>query len=360
MAKINRVYLHQLINSGNRKCVSVTIVVTKNISKLTVATTNLSTASISTSDLSAAATSNISTAATNHLSIPTNSNTAPEPSSNDIRQLLIQSHSKLEISNGCSPTNSPFVRPIIKITHLEFGYQLHPKPKFPTLFKSSESNQHVPTNTISLATISSDEFLAAIFPFELKENTLIPLFNGATFEEKPITVMYTNARVDGHSIKLILDSHQVNQAASARIITADRTTKTPIVNATLDWNTQELQLIETIDRTGGEEKKAYLGSLPKTDDLTWTDNDESKLTSSWKWEEDKENKGKGKEKETTQTTTTYNTYTIPQRSTYRRPKLIYIDCGKKLSLMGACCGDDEEYHTATKFYCRLCLLECFR
>ncbi|KAG9297756.1 hypothetical protein G9A89_011271 [Geosiphon pyriformis] len=28
--------------------------------------------------------------------------------------------------------------------------------------------------------------------------------------------------------------------------------------------------------------------------------------------------------------------------------------------MGACCGDDEEYHTTTKFYCRSCLLEHFR
>ncbi|KAG9286374.1 hypothetical protein G9A89_014540 [Geosiphon pyriformis] len=109
--------------------------------------------------------------------------------------------------------------------------------------------------------------------------------------------MYTDARVDGHPIKLILDSgsagsiiirqlmnqlgHRVDRAASARIITADGATKTPIskiddflfevngimtpikvlvieatqyqalvdndwlfkANATLDWNTQELQLM---------------------------------------------------------------------------------------------------------------------
>ncbi|KAG9291760.1 hypothetical protein G9A89_012045 [Geosiphon pyriformis] len=95
-----------------------------------------------------------------------------------------------------------------------------------------------------------------------------------------------------------------------------------------------------------------------TNDLTWTDNDKSKPTSSWKWKEDKENKGKGKEEETTQTTT-YNTYTIPQRSTYCRPKLICVNCNKKLLSMGACCGDDEEYSTATRFYCHPCILECF-
>ncbi|KAG9290889.1 hypothetical protein G9A89_011039 [Geosiphon pyriformis] len=139
---------------------------------------------------------------------------------------------------------------------------------------NTESNQHVPINTIPLATISNDKFLAAIFSFELEENTPIPLFSGATLKEKLITAMYTDARVDSHPIKLILDT------ASARIITADGATKTPIseidefpfevngimtfikvlvmeatqyqalvgndwlskVNATLDWNTQELQL----------------------------------------------------------------------------------------------------------------------
>ncbi|KAG9293760.1 hypothetical protein G9A89_019097 [Geosiphon pyriformis] len=162
---------------------------------------------------------------------------------------------------------------------------------------NTESNQHVSTNTISPATISSNESLAAIFPFELEENTPITLFSRAALEEKPITAMYMDARVDGHPIKLILDSRsagsiitqqlmdqlsrRVDRAASARIITADGVTKTPIgeinefpfevngimtpikvlviettqyqafvgndwlskVNTTLDWNTQELQLM---------------------------------------------------------------------------------------------------------------------
>ncbi|KAG9302377.1 hypothetical protein G9A89_011427 [Geosiphon pyriformis] len=292
--------------------------------------THLSTASISTSDLSAAVTSNILTTATNHLSTPTNSNTTPEPSSNDIRQPSIQSHSKLEISNGCSPTDSLFTRPTIKIMHPEFGYQLRPKPKFPTLFKSPESNQHVPTNTILLAIISSNEFLAAIFPFELEENTLILLFSGAALEEKPITAMYTDARVDGHPIKLILDSRsassiitrqlmdqlgcRVDRAASTRIIIANEVTKTPIgeidefpfeVNGIVtpikvlvmeatqyqalvgnDW-LSKVNAIETIDRTGGGERKAY--------QVSWADEEHNKLPPIFSWDDNNKRKGKQKE-----------------------------------------------------------------
>ncbi|KAG9302043.1 hypothetical protein G9A89_021087 [Geosiphon pyriformis] len=82
------------------------------------------------------------------------------------------------------------------------------------------------TSNISPATITKDEFLAAIFPFEFKETTATLLFSGDTLEAKLITAMYINAKVKGQSIKLILDS--VDQTVSARIITADGATKTPI------------------------------------------------------------------------------------------------------------------------------------
>ncbi|KAG9297759.1 hypothetical protein G9A89_011274 [Geosiphon pyriformis] len=85
---------------------------------------------------------------------------------------------------------------------------------------------------------------AAIFLFEFEKIIHIPLFSGATLDTKPIIIMYTNVKVDSHAIKLILDSrlagsiitqqlinqlgHQVDHTASARIITTDETTKTPI------------------------------------------------------------------------------------------------------------------------------------
>ncbi|KAG9285786.1 hypothetical protein G9A89_013211 [Geosiphon pyriformis] len=334
--------------------------------------TNLSTTSISTSDSSAAA--------TNYLSIPTNLNTNPEP----LRSRVTQNWRLAMVVHQLIPSS---LNPPSGLHTRNLDTSLTPEN---ATSNNTESNQHIPTNTILPATISSNEFLAAIFPFKLEENTPIPLFSRAALEKKLITAMYTDARVD------------VDRAASARIITADGATKTPIgeiddfpfevngimtpikvlvikatqyqalvgndwlfkVNATLDWNTQELQLmyqgqhIYDNNKKKGKQKEELTW---ETDDLTWTDNDESKLTSSWEWEENKENKGKEKEKEkeTTQTTTAYNTYTIPQQSTYCRPKLICVNCDKKLLSMGACCGDDKEYSMATRFYCCPCILEHF-
>ncbi|KAG9304399.1 hypothetical protein G9A89_019961 [Geosiphon pyriformis] len=249
--------------------------------------------------IDSAATSNISTAATNYLSTPTNLNTNPEPSSNNIRQPSIQIvyqpiSSSLNLPSGLCTWN-------LDTSHIQNPNSQHYLSLLVTpenaTSNNTESNQHILTNTIPPATISSDKSLAAIFLFELEENTPIPLFSRAALEEKPITAMYMDARVDGHSIKLILDSesagsiitkqlmdqlgHRVDRAASTRIITANGVTKTPIgkidnfpfevnsivtpikvlvmeatqyqafvgndwlfkVNATLDWNIQELQLM---------------------------------------------------------------------------------------------------------------------
>ncbi|KAG9305496.1 hypothetical protein G9A89_006466 [Geosiphon pyriformis] len=94
---------------------------------------------------------------------------------------------------------------------------------------NSGSNQQLTlTSNISPATVTEDESLAAIFSFEIEKPLGVFLFSGAAIEKKPIMVIYTDAKIDGHSIKLIFDSHRVDCATSTRIITADRATKTPI------------------------------------------------------------------------------------------------------------------------------------
>ncbi|KAG9287552.1 hypothetical protein G9A89_019613 [Geosiphon pyriformis] len=108
-----------------------------------------------------------------------------------------------------------------------------------------ENNQQLPlTSNISPATVTKNKTLTAIFPFELEETVNSLLFSGTARKKKLITAMYTDAKIDEHFIKLILDNestgsiitkqlmdqlgHQVDHAGSARIITADEATKTPI------------------------------------------------------------------------------------------------------------------------------------
>ncbi|KAG9284569.1 hypothetical protein G9A89_000652 [Geosiphon pyriformis] len=168
------------------------------------AAANLSTTSILTSNLSATATNNLSTTTTSHLS------TTATPD--------LKSH--------------------------KTGDRLLVTPK-DAISNTSETNQQVTLfSNIPSATVTNNEFLAAIFSFELEEPFQLPLFSGATLKKKPITVMYTDMKVDRHSIKLILDSssagsiitkqlmnqlgRQVDRTASTRIITADSAMKTPM------------------------------------------------------------------------------------------------------------------------------------
>ncbi|KAG9306242.1 hypothetical protein G9A89_016146 [Geosiphon pyriformis] len=160
------------------------------------AATNLLTASISTSNLSTTAISNLLATTPNNLSALTTNeiqdlkslktgdwrwlfiNQFPAPLTN--HQALdsgIQNYLSLLVTSEDAQTNKPETNPIQKLT-----------------------------SNILPAIVTENETLAAIFPFEFEKTTPVPLFSRATFEEKPITAMYTNAKVDGHSIKLILNS----------------------------------------------------------------------------------------------------------------------------------------------------------
>ncbi|KAG9307344.1 hypothetical protein G9A89_017173 [Geosiphon pyriformis] len=133
-----------------------------------------------------------------------------------------------------------------------------------------EPNQKQPLTNILPVTVMENESLAAIFSFEIEEPTKTPLFSGAALEKKSIMAMYMDAKIDGQSIKLILNSGsagsiitkqlinqlscQVNQAASSRIITADETTKTligEIDNLLIEINgiTVPIKLVEKLSQT---------------------------------------------------------------------------------------------------------------
>ncbi|KAG9307078.1 hypothetical protein G9A89_016906 [Geosiphon pyriformis] len=100
-------------------------------------------------------------------------------------------------------------------------------------------------SNIPPATITKDTTLAAIFPFDIDNLNTHSLFNGAAINQyKPIMNLYTDARVGGIDIKLILDS-----GSASSIFTKQFMDQLALVennwlskaNATLNWNTQELQ-----------------------------------------------------------------------------------------------------------------------
>ncbi|KAG9284378.1 hypothetical protein G9A89_023635 [Geosiphon pyriformis] len=181
---------------------------------------------------------------------------------------------KLEIINNSPLINSQYTQNLNFQNYLS----LLVTPEDATSNKS-EANQKPLTNNISLATITKDKLLTVIFFFEFKEPIEMLLFSRAALKLKPITAMYTDAKIDGQHIKLILDSRSasIDHAASTHIITANRATKTPIgkidnfpfkvnniiipikalvgndwlskANTMLNWNTQELQLSQNSHHT---------------------------------------------------------------------------------------------------------------
>ncbi|KAG9292202.1 hypothetical protein G9A89_023922 [Geosiphon pyriformis] len=68
------------------------------------------------------------------------------------------------------------------------------------------NQQQAFTNNIPSTTVTNNELLMAIFLFNLEEMIKVLLFSRAVLEKKPITAMYTNTKINGHAIKLILDS----------------------------------------------------------------------------------------------------------------------------------------------------------
>ncbi|KAG9293651.1 hypothetical protein G9A89_018988 [Geosiphon pyriformis] len=150
-----------------------------NDTTIDLSTTSISSANLSTNspNLSATATGNVSTTTANNLSTPNNSD--PTTKLTGQWNPKAENHTaKLEIvDKDASPSNQE-----------------------PT------QKQQTCTSNILPATVTNNESLDAIFPFKLEELSNMPLFSGAALKKKPITAMYTDAKIDGHHIKLIFDS----------------------------------------------------------------------------------------------------------------------------------------------------------
>ncbi|KAG9298292.1 hypothetical protein G9A89_002780 [Geosiphon pyriformis] len=72
----------------------------------------------------------------------------------------------------------------------------------------------------------------------------------------------------------------------------------------------------------------------KTDNLTWINNEQ--------------------EETSTPTTHILYIYATPQLSSYHRPKLVYVDCDKKLSSIDACCSKENRTTNLVSFQEEMC------
>ncbi|KAG9298287.1 hypothetical protein G9A89_002775 [Geosiphon pyriformis] len=255
--------------------------------------TNLSTDNIN--NLSATVTTHLSAAVSGNLLTPTNSNTTTE--------LTSKRNPKAEID----PTKLEIVDEDAQLNNLETNQQ-------PTL-----------TSNIPPATITENKLLDTIFPFKFKEPLTTLLFSGAALEENPIMAIYTDIKVDSHFIKLILD---IDYTASAKIITTDGATKTPIgkiddfpievngiivpikvlvieatqyqalvendwlskTNALLDWNMQELQISQNKEKKSTWEAYQVFWANTEHNKLlpvpSWDDNNKRKQSKELTWKAD--------------------------------------------------------------------------
>ncbi|KAG9306874.1 hypothetical protein G9A89_002543 [Geosiphon pyriformis] len=323
-----------------------------NLPSTSISDSSLST--IATSNISTTATHNISTAATSNLSTPINSDTTPKFTM-VVHQLIPSSSnspSGLHLWNsGTSATQNPNSQNYLSLLIT---------PEDTTTNNLESNQQQTLTNNIPPATVTNDKLLAAIFLFDLKEMIKILLFSGAALEKKPITTMYTDAKIDGHAIKLILDSGLAGSIITRQLMDqlADRAIKTPI--GKIDNLPIEINSIMVPIKVLVMEATQYQALV------SWADIDHNELlpillSPTLSWEE----KRKGKKKEnnlpektelTKDTTSGWTSLYFIHEPLPQPPHILlkYKNCEKKLSSMEAWVTPDKNYWMQTHYYYKSC------
>ncbi|KAG9304325.1 hypothetical protein G9A89_019887 [Geosiphon pyriformis] len=268
----------------------------------------------------------------------------------------------ISITIRCKPTVDCLDQSLVVLPNLD-QHQLDTQIKLPisVLWKTRQTKSN-----ISPATITEDTTLAIIFPFDIDNLNTHSLFSRAAInQDKPIMALYTDARHNHEAayeptkLPSRLCYYRLNYYT---LVGNDWLSK---ANATLDWNTQELQLTfnrqhAQVPATCGHFKNQCTEkpliefedtSMPpiiETYQVSWADDYQTELPPPPIWKE----KGKGRAEEELQLSS-LGYVTSDQRNLFYQPlRLICVDCEKKLSTMGACIGDNKEWPTATKYYCR--------
>ncbi|KAG9304499.1 hypothetical protein G9A89_020063 [Geosiphon pyriformis] len=231
-------------------------------------------------------------------------------------------------------------------------------------------------SNIPPATITKDTTLATIFPFDIDNLNTHSLFSGAAInQDKPIMALYTDIRVGEIDIKLILDSGlagsiitkqlmdqldcQIDCAATARIITVDGNTKTPIGKIdNFPFEINRIQIPTKHARVPAmcrhfknqrteepliEFEDTSMPPTIETYQVSWVDDYQTELLPPPTWEE----KEKGRTKEEPQSSLLRYITSDQRNLFYQPPRLICVDCGKKLSTMGTYLDDQNDKANGT-------------
>ncbi|KAG9284539.1 hypothetical protein G9A89_014143 [Geosiphon pyriformis] len=255
-----------------------------------ILSTNLSTDN--TDNLSTTVITHLLAAALDNLSAPTNSNTTTKLTLKRNPKAEIDP-TKLEINSGTRYAQNPNFQNYLSFLVTTEDAQLN----------NLETNQQ-PTliSNIPPATITKNESLDTIFPFKLEELSTTLLFSGAVLEEKPIMTMYTDAKVDDHSIKLILDSGSASSIITKqlmdqlvnsimvpiKVLVMEATQYQALMrndwlsktNALLDWNMQKLQISQNGQHTHVPAMYGHFKTINSTTPLIEFEKEEKKPT--WK------------------------------------------------------------------------------
>ncbi|KAG9292041.1 hypothetical protein G9A89_017941 [Geosiphon pyriformis] len=331
------------------------------------------------------------------------------------RRLITQN--QFTPQNQYQVNNNRITQPRPNHYHIQFSYLTMPEEQdfhHTALLEgraaAQQQNPSYTLTTIPPARIAENANLSDIFPFEFEANkSPFLLSNAAANEQKAIMAMYTEAEVEGKTIRLILDSgsvgsiityQNVDRPAQTVIITADGIKKTPVgeidnfpftldritipikvlvinapqyqalignnwlqkANANLNWETQELTISyqgqhAQVPATCGtfnkhsEKAPAFEFELKKEKPLIETFMALGS-TSNWANKTEQEHFTPHSKPET-------SGWNIPYLKPEPRKQHPYIllkckDCHKKLSSMRACISPEEEYENHTCYYCKTC------
>ncbi|KAG9307075.1 hypothetical protein G9A89_016903 [Geosiphon pyriformis] len=230
---------------------------------------------------------------------------------------------------------------------------------------AQQQNPSYTPTTIPPARIAENANLSDIFPFEFEANeSPFLLSNAATNEQKAIMAIYTEAKVEGKTIHLILDI----------IVTANGMKKTPVGEIdnfpfTLDGITIPVKVFLTISYQGQHIwVPATCGIFNKCSEkvpaFEFEPEEEKPLIetfialesmSNWADETEQEHFTPHSEPKTSGWNISYSKPEPRKQRPYIPLKC--KDYHKKLSSMGACISPEEEYENHTCYYCKACYRE---